>query len=332
MKKILNDPKNCVDECFEGFILSNSKLVKRVGSGTVIARIDAPIKGKVGIVIGGGAGHEPLFLEYVGRGMADVEVHGRFFAAPSPDLILDGIEAADGGAGVILLYNNYAGDRMNFDIAQDIARSQGKKVETILIHDDIASAPKGRETERRGTTADLLVIKICGSAAEALKPFDEVARITRKAIDNSRSLGVALSPCTIPETGKPTFYIEDDKIEFGMGLHGEAGIKKAELLPADEIATQIVYLLLDDMPLVKGDEVIVLLNSYGSTTRMELFIVACKVHQLFAGKEIKIYATEVGEFCTTQEMAGCSITLMKVDEELKKYYDMPCESPFYKKP
>jgi dihydroxyacetone kinase-like protein len=331
MKKILNDPKDCVDECFEGFILSNSRLVRRVGRGTVIARIDAPIKGKVGIVIGGGAGHEPLFLEYVGKGMADVEIHGRFFAAPSADLILDGIKAADGGEGVILLYNNYAGDRMNFDMAQDIARSQGKKLETILIHDDIASAPRGRESERRGTTSDLLIIKICGSAAEALSSFDEVIRITRKAIDNSRSLGVALSPCTIPETGKPTFYIEDDKIEFGMGLHGEAGIKKAELLPADEIATQIIGLLLEDMPLSSGDEVILLLNSYGSTTRMELYIVARKVHQLFAEKGINIYSTEVGEFCTTQEMAGCSITLLKLDDELKRYYDMQCESPFYKK-
>jgi dihydroxyacetone kinase-like protein len=306
-------------------------LVKRVGKGTVVARIDAPIKGKVGIVIGGGAGHEPLFLEYVGKGMADVEVQGRFFAAPSPDLVLDGIGAADGKAGVILLYNNYAGDRMNFDIAQDIARSQGRQVETILIHDDIASAPKGKETERRGTTADLLVIKICGCAAEVGNSFEDVVRITRKAIDNSRSLGVALSPCTIPETGKTTFFIENGKIEFGMGLHGEAGIRKADLLPADEIATLIIDLLLEDMPLTRGDEVILLLNSYGSTTRMELFIVARKVHHLFAEKGIKIHSTEVGEFCTTQEMAGCSITLMKVDDELKKYYDMPCESPFYKK-
>ncbi|MCL5986402.1 MAG: dihydroxyacetone kinase subunit DhaK [Actinobacteria bacterium] len=331
MKKMLNDPRRCIDECFEGFILSNSKLVKRIGKGTVVARIDAPIKGKVGIVIGGGGGHEPLFLEYIGAGMADVEVHGRFFAAPSADLILEGIDAADGNKGVILLYNNYAGDRLNFDMAQDIARSAGKRIETILIHDDIASAPKGKESERRGTTADMLVIKVCGAAAEALNSFDEVVRITEKAINNSRSLGVALSPPTIPETGKPTFTIEDDKIEFGMGLHGEAGIKKADLLSADEIATQIIDLLLYDMPLSRGDEVILLLNSYGSTTRMELYIVARKVHQIFANKGINIYATEVGEFCTTQEMAGCSVTLMKIDDELKRYYDMPAESPFYKK-
>ena len=331
MKKILNDPKMAVDESFEGFIYANANKVKQIGNTTVAARIDAPVSGKVGIVIGGGSGHEPLFLEFIGKGMADVAANGMFFAAPSPDQILEAIDAADGGKGVMLLYNNYAGDVMNFDMAQEMAKMQDKRVETVLINDDIASSPKGFENDRRGTTADLLVIKIAGGAAESGADFEQVLAITKKAVDSSRSLGVALAPCTIPETGKPTFFIEEDMIEFGMGLHGEAGIKKVNILKADEITDEIMGRLLADMPLEADAQVLVLVNSYGSTTRMELFIVARRIHQILQEKGIKIYATEVGEFCTTQEMAGCSLTILKLDEELKKYYDMSCDSPFYKK-
>jgi dihydroxyacetone kinase-like protein len=331
MKKILNDPKAAVEESYEGFLYANSKTVKKIGNSMVAARIDAPVPGKVGIVIGGGSGHEPLFLEFIGKGMADVAANGRFFAAPSPDQVLEAIDAADGGKGVMLLYNNYAGDVMNFDMAQEMAKMQDKIVETVLINDDIASSTKGFEKERRGTTADLLIIKIAGSAAESGADFEQVLRITKKAVDASRSIGVALAPCTIPETGKPTFYLEEDMIEFGMGLHGEAGIKKVKMLQADEITDELIELILQDMPLGTDDEVLVLVNSYGSTTRMELFIVVRRIYQLLNEKGIRIHAADIGEFCTTQEMAGCSVTILKLDEELKKYYDMPCNSPFYKK-
>ncbi|MCL5985588.1 MAG: dihydroxyacetone kinase subunit DhaK [Actinobacteria bacterium] len=331
MKKLINNPTKVVDELLEGFAFANAKTIKRIDNYPVFARIDAPIKNKVGIVIGGGAGHEPLFLEYIGKGMADVEVHGRIFAAPSPDYILEATRAANGGAGVIFLYNNYAGDRLNFDIAQDLARSEGIKVDTILIYDDIASGNKGREKERRGTAADLVVIKIAGAVSESMKPFEEVKRVVEKARDNSRSIGVSLSSCTLPETGKQTFDLEFDKIEFGMGLHGEAGIKRMDMQTADEIVSIMVPLLIEDLPFKKGDEIIVTINGYGATTRMELFIVYRKAHAMLMDYGITVFAAEIGEFCTTQEMAGCSITFTKIDDELKKYYQMPCISPFYKK-
>jgi dihydroxyacetone kinase-like protein len=285
----------------------------------------------VGIVIGGGAGHEPLFLEYIGEGMADVEVHGQIFSSPSPDIIYEGIKAADSGKGVILLYNNYTGDVMNFDMAQEMARDEGILVDTVLINDEISSADKENKEDRRGTTADHLVIKIAGAVSQTDSDFQKVKKVIGKAVYNSRSLGVSLSPCTLPETGMATFEIEEGKMEFGMGLHGEAGIKKVEIMTADETAVTILDLLIDDLPYRKKDLVIALINGYGSTTRMEMFIMMRKIHRYLNDKGISVYASEVGEFCTSQEMAGISITLMKLDDELKKYYDMAANSPGYSK-
>lgn len=331
MRKLINDPENIVEELIEGFVLSNKGKVKRIGNLNVVARADAPIKGKVGIVIGGGAGHEPLFLEYIGKGMADVEVHGHIFAAPTPDQILEGIKAADGGEGVILLYNNYSGDVMNFDMAQDMARDQGIKVDTVLINEEISSAPKERAEDRRGTTADHIIIKIAGAASEEGMGFKELLNLLKKAVYNSRSLGVSLSACTLPETGRATFELEEGEMEFGMGLHGEAGIKRVNLMDADSTAIIILDHLIADLPYSKGDEVISIINGYGSTTRMEMFIIARKIHSYLKDKGISIYSTEIGEFCTSQEMAGISITLIKLDGELNRYYDMLADSPGYKK-
>jgi len=331
MKKLINNPENIVNELIEGFVLTSKGKVKRIGSLNVVARADAPVKGKVGIVIGGGAGHEPLFLEYIGKGMADVEVHGQIFAAPTPNIILEAIKAADGGSGVILLYNNYAGDVLNFDMAQDMARDKGIKVDTVRVNDEISSAPLERAYDRRGTTSDHIIIKIAGAASESGLPFDSVIKLLKKTIYNSRSLGVSLSPCSLPETGKPTFVLEEGKMEFGMGLHGEDGIKRVDLMSADKTAETILDLLIKDLPYKKGDEVITIVNGYGSTTRMEMFIVARRIHSYLNDKGISIYASEVGEFCTSQEMAGISITLIKLDDEIKKYFDMPADSPGYVK-
>ncbi len=331
MRKLINNPENVVDELIEGFVLSNNRKVKRIKGLNVVARADAPIKGKVGIVIGGGAGHEPLFLEYIGKGMADCEVHGQVFAAPTPDKIIEAIRAADGGAGVILLYNNYAGDVMNFDMAQDMARQEGIKVGTVRINDEISSAPRERAQDRRGTTSDHVIIKIAGAASEEGLDFKTIIKLLKKAIYNSRSLGVSLSACTLPETGQATFELEEGKMEFGMGLHGEAGIKRVNLMDADTTATTILGLLIEDLPFSKGDSVIAIVNGYGSTTRMEMFIVARKIHSYLGQSGIKIYATEIGEFCTSQEMAGISITLIKLDSDIKKYYEAPANSPGYKK-
>ncbi len=332
MKKLINDPRNVVQELVEGFVLANEGSVRKHPRVNAVIRRDAPVQGKVGIVIGGGAGHEPLFLEYVGRGMADAEAHGQIFAAPAPGVVLEAIRAVDGGAGVMLLYNNYAGDVLNFDAAQESARAEGRRVETVLVNDEIASAPKGREQERRGTTSDHVVIKIAGAAAERQLPLEEVMRIARKAIAGARSLGVALSSCTLPATGREIFELPDDMMEVGMGLHGEPGVERIGLQSADATAERIVSRIVEDLPYRRGDRIVLVVNGYGATTRMEMFIVNRKVRSLLRDLGIEVYATEVGEFCTSQEMKGLSVTFLRLDEELRELYDQPCDSPFYKRP
>jgi len=330
MRKFINNPDNISQELIDGFVLTNAKDVKRI-SPHVCARIDAPIKDKVGIVIGGGAGHEPLFLEFIGKGMADASVHGQIFAAPSPNQIIQAIRAADSGSGVILLYNNYAGDVLNFDMAQDMAQDEDIRVETVLINDEISAFPVEKQEERRGTTADHVVIHIAGAAAEAGLDFDSLKTLITKAIFNSRSLGVSTSACTLPETGKATFSLEDGRMEFGMGIHGEAGVRQTDLKTADATAEALIDDIVKDLPFESGDEVIALINGYGATTRMEMFLVMRRMHSYLEEKGISIHATELGEFCTAQEMAGVSVTLTKLDDELKKYYNMPANSPGYKK-
>lgn len=331
VKKLINDPGNIVEELIEGFILVNSKKVKRINGFNALKRADAPVKNKVGIVIGGGAGHEPLFLEYIGDGMADAVAHGQVFAAPSPDNILSAIREVNSGSGVLLLYNNYAGDVLNFDIAQDMARDEGIDVRTVLINDEISSAPLERREERRGTTADHIIIKLAGAASRAGLNLTDLEKFLNRAVFNSRSLGVSLSACSLPQTGLSTFTLEEGKMEFGMGLHGEAGVKKVDLMTADETAKTLTDYILKDLPFENNDEVILIVNGYGSTTRLEMFIVAKSIYKFLSGKKINIYASEVGEFCTSQEMAGISVTLIKLDDEIKKYYDEPADSPGYLK-
>ena len=330
MRKLINDPENLAVELIDGFCVTNKKKVKRIAPH-VCARVEAPIPGKVGIVIGGGAGHEPLFLEFIGKGMADASVHGQVFTAPTPDKVLDAIKAADSGNGVILLYNNYAGDVMNFDMGQDFARLEGIKVETVLINDEISAFPPEKAEERRGTTADHLVIHVAGAAAEAGMPFDELKALIERAVFNCRSLGVSTSECTLPETGLKTFELPEGRMEFGMGIHGEAGIEQVDLMTADATAERLINDIVKDLPFKAGDEVIALVNGYGATTRMEMFIVMRHMHKYLEKLGMKVYDTELGEFCTAQEMAGVSVTLMKLDDELKKYYDAPADSPGYVK-
>jgi phosphoenolpyruvate---glycerone phosphotransferase subunit DhaK len=331
MKKLINDPRNVVQELIEGFILANEQTVRKHPRVNAVIRRDAPVRGKVGIVIGGGAGHEPLFLEYVGRGMADAEAHGQIFAAPAPTIVLEAIRAVNGGAGVMLLYNNYAGDVLNFDMAQEKALAEGISVRTVLINDEIASAPRGQEAQRRGTTADHIVIKIAGAAAENLLSLEDVVRVTRKAIAGSRSLGVALSSCTLPATGREIFDLPDGMMELGMGLHGEPGVERTPLLSADQTTERIVPRIVEDLPYRRGDQIVLIVNGYGATTRMELFIVNRKIRAMLADLGIRVHGTEVGEFCTSQEMKGVSVTFVRLDDELRLLYDQPCDSPFYKK-
>jgi dihydroxyacetone kinase-like protein len=331
MQKLINNPKDIVNELIDGYVAANKDVVKRIQDYTITARKDIPVKGKVAIVTGGGSGHEPLFGEYVGKGMADAAAQGQIFASPSSAIILEAIKAVDGGKGVLLVYCNYAGDVLNFEMAQEMAVDEGFKVDQVRINDDISSATKDRREGRRGTTAAPLVLKIAGAASEAGLDFESLKKIVQNAVDNSRSLGVSLSACTLPETGLATFSLEDGKMEFGMGLHGEAGIKKVDILSADDTAVTILDLIIEDLPFKSGDQVAALINGYGSTTRMEMCIIARKLHSYLGEKQIAVHSTDIGEFCTSLEMAGISITLMKLDEELKKYYEMPCFAPGFRK-
>jgi len=320
MKKLINKPSQIVDELIDGFVAANKTRVKRLENHTIVARNDIPIKDKVAIITGGGSGHEPLFIGYVGKGLADAAAHGQIFASPSSAIILEAIKACDSGKGVLLVYCNYAGDVLNFEMAQDLARDEGIKVEQVRINDDVSSGSKDEMERRRGTTATPIILKIAGSASSTGMELAPLKALVQKAVDNSRSLGVSLSACTLPETGVATFSLEEGKMEFGMGLHGEAGIKKVDIMTADETVKTILDILIDDLPFKKGDEVVALINGYGSTTYMEMFIISRKLNSYLAEKGITVHTIEIGEFCTSQEMAGISISLLKLDDELKKYY------------
>jgi dihydroxyacetone kinase-like protein len=328
MKKLINDPFQVTVESVEGYADAYPEIVRLI-SPHVVARREAPIKGKVGVVIGGGSGHEPLFLGWIGHGMADAAVLGEVFAAPSPPFILDATKTANGGKGVLYVYGNYSGDNMNFDMASEMAKEDGIETETVRVWDDIASAPPERADERRGLAGDLFVIKVAGAKAEAGASLSEVKKTAERARDNSRTLAVALSPATIPASGQPTFTIGDKEMYFGIGAHGERGIRKTGLLSADETAQILVDEVTKDLSLKAGDEVDVIVNGYGSTTLMELYIMNRKVHDILGKMRIHIHRTDVGNFLTTQEMAGASVTLMRLDSELKACYDSPACTPTF---
>ena len=275
------------------------------------------------LVIGGGSGHEPLFHGFVGDNLADAAACGEVFAAPSPDLILDTVKAAHRGKGVVFVYGNYAGDNMNFDIAAELAEAEGIATRTVRVWDDVAAAPLERISERRGIAGDFFVIKIAGAAAAELDDLDAVCRAATKARDNTRSIGVALAAGSIPETGERTFELADDEIEVGMGAHGEPGVVRQKMTQADPLADQMIDMVLKDLPFRRGDEVAVLYNNLGSTTQMEMLIVARRVAKVLAEAGIRVYRTDMGAYLTCQEMAGMSITLMKLDDELKTYLDRP---------
>jgi dihydroxyacetone kinase-like protein len=287
--------------------------------------------GKVGLLIGGGSGHEPLFHGFIGENMGDGAACGNIFAAPTPDVILEATRALNQGNGVLYLYNNYAGDNMNFDIAAEMAAEQGIEVQTVRIWDDVAAAPPERKEDRRGIAGDVFIIKIAGSVSATVKDLKEIVRVTEKARDNTRSMGVAVAAGSIPETGEPTFELPEDEIEIGMGLHGEPGVSREKMIPADALVQEMMNRLIVDLPFRKNDEVCLLINDLGSTTMMELLIVNRKVREVLREKQIAVYDTVMGSFCTCQEMAGFSISMMKLDDELKRYYDMPADSFGFKK-
>jgi len=327
-KKILNDPKKVVAEMLDGLLLANDGRLRRVDKHAALVRTDIP-DGKVALLIGGGSGHEPLFHGFVGKNMGDGAACGQVFAAPSPDTIVAAAKAVHRGKGILFLYGNYAGDNMNFDMAAEMLEDDGIEVCTVRVCDDVAAAPPERMHDRRGIAGDIYMIKVVGGASSELKTLAEVERVALKAQGSVRTMGVAVSAGSIPETGKLTFELADDEIEIGMGAHGEAGIARQKMKPADAVADEIMDKILSDLPFKRGDEVALMINNFGATTMMEMLIVNRRVRQILEREGIIVHRTDVGTWLTVQEMAGFSVTLMKLDDELKRYLDMPAESLGY---
>lgn len=330
-KKIINDPKQVVPELLEGLVLAYNGSVKAL-DGCPSALVKTTLQpDRVALLVGGGSGHEPLFHGFIGENMADGAACGNIFAAPSPDIILEATKAVHRGKGVIYLYGNYAGDNMNFDIAAEMAEDEGIDVKTVRVWDDVASAPADRFEDRRGIAGDLPLIKLGGGIVAKVNDLSEATALLTRARDNTRSIGVALSAGSIPETGEYTFTLPEDELEIGMGVHGEAGVSREKLIPADEVADKMVAELLKEGIFNSGDSVVLLINNLGSTTMMECLIVNRRVRKILQDKGIEVYDSDVGSYVTCQEMAGCSITLTKLDDELKKFWDLPSSSYGYKK-
>lgn len=331
VKQILNeDVSNVVSESLAGYIHAYNKLYKRIGEYTSFI-YKGHRKDKVALVIGGGSGHDPLFSGFVGAGLADACASGNICASPNPELIKVTAQAVDQGKGVLFVYGNYAGDNLNFDMAEELCQAEGMKTAHVREWDDFASAPKERITDRRGIAGDIYTIKIAGAACDAGLELKEVLRITEKARDNTSSIGLATSPGTLPGNEKPTFEIDDDEMEFGMGLHGEPGIERTKMLPCNEMVERMYQELKKEMDLKEGEEVAVLVNGLGSTPLISLNLAYYELHKRLHRDGIKVYDAEIKSWCTCMEMGGFSITLLRLDEELKKYYDAPCYSPYYAK-
>lgn len=329
-KKIINRGDDAVDEMLDGILAAHGNLIERIEEAprAIVAR-NGPRKGKVGLIIGGGSGHEPTFLGFVGKGLADAAAVGNVFASPPPDPILACTKAVDGGAGVLYMYGNYAGDVMNFDMAAEMAAMDDIEVRTVLTTDDIASAPPAEREKRRGVAGNFFIFKAAGAACDMMLPLDECERIARKANERTSTIGVALSPCSLPQTRKWNFEIGESEMEIGMGIHGEPGMVREPLATADEITDRIMDSLLAEMALESGSRVAVLVNSLGATPLMELYIMNRRVHQRLAGAGIEVHRTWVGNYCTSLEMAGASITLFDLDDELTRMLDHPCQCAMF---
>jgi dihydroxyacetone kinase-like protein len=330
MRKIINKPENFVDEMVDGIIAAYGDRLKLLkGDRRIILSAYPKKEGKVGIVTAGGSGHLPLFLGYVGQGMLDGCAVGNVFASPSSQKMADMIRACDSGKGVLCLFGNYGGDVMNFEMARELVEFDDIKTTVALGRDDTASAPKESADKRRGVAGIVFAYKIAGAAADKLLSLEEVTALTQRALDRTRSLGVALSPCIVPEAGKPTFSINDDEIEIGMGIHGEKGIEVRKMISADEVAQIAFDRITADMDIAKGDEVSVLINGLGGTPLEEQFILYRKVHALLETAGARVFMPHIGEFATSMEMQGLSVSIIKLDGELKELLRAPASTPFY---
>ena len=328
MKKIINDPNQVVSEMLLGLSKANPNVVYAGEGVEVISRKEKKVN-KVGVISGGGSGHEPAHAGYVGRGMLDAAVAGNVFASPSPDRIIEGIKAADSGAGVLMVIKNYSGDIMNFEMAGELADMEDIKTASVVVKDDVAVPNSTYSTGRRGIAGTVFVHKVAGAAAEQGKSLEEVQAATQKAADNVRSMGMAMSPCILPGVGTPGFTLAEDEVEIGMGIHGEPGVNRETLVPAKELAEKLLGHILADYDYT-GSEVAVMVNGLGGTPLMELYILYNEVEKILTEKGIQIYRTFVGNYMTSLEMSGCSVTLLKLDDELKGYLDYPSEAPGFR--
>lgn len=327
MKKLINNPEDVVREELEGIELAHPDLVKVFYDPNYIVRADAPVQGKVALVSGGGSGHEPMHGGFVGMGMLDAACPGAVFTSPTPDQMLEATKAVNGGAGVLHIVKNYTGDIMNFEMAAELAQAEGIDIESVVIDDDVAVQDSLYTAGRRGVGTTVLVEKICGAAAEEGRSLAEVAELCRKVNDWGRSMGMALTSCTVPHVGKPTFDLPEDEMEIGIGIHGEPGRERMKVKSADEITAMLMEPVIKDLPYKSGDEVLMFVNGMGGTPLIELYIVYRKAVEIAEKHGVKVVRNLIGPYITSLEMAGASITLLKLDDDLKKLWDAPVNTP-----
>ena len=325
MQKIINHADEVVDEMIEGFVKAHPNLIAKTDNPRVLKYKAAPIANKVGIVTGGGSGHKPAFIGYIGKNMVDAVAAGEIFSSPPAQMFYDAFKAADAGKGVACLYGNYAGDNMNVKMAIDMAEDDDIEVKTVVANDDVPSASADQLDKRRGVAGEILMWKVGGAKAALGGSLDEVIAAAQKAIDNTRSMGIGLSPCTIPEVGHPNFKIEEGKMEVGIGHHGEPGLEVCDLETSAQVAKRMTDIILPDLPFTQGDGVVVLVSGLGSTPLMELYILFNEVEKILADAGINVTLPYVGNYFTSLEMAGVTLTLMKLDDELKQCMDIECD-------
>ena len=326
MQKIINHAQDVVDDMLRGFVLAHPDLVTTTENSRVLKSVHAPVAGKVGIVTGGGSGHKPAFIGYLGRNLCDAVAVGEIFSSPPAQMFYDAFKAAHGGKGIACLYGNYAGDNMNVKMAIEMAREDGLDVKTVVANDDVPSAAKDQPMKRRGVAGEILMWKVGGAKAALGGSLDEVITAAQKAINNTRSMGIGLSACAIPEVGHPNFTIAPGTMEVGIGHHGEPGLEVVPLETAAQMARRMVDLIVADLPYTSGDEVVALVSGLGSTPAMELYIFFSEVEKLLSARGIKIHRPYIGNLFTSLEMAGVTVTLMKLDDELKQCIDFEADS------
>src|SRR5436305_4066207 len=327
MKKLINQPENVVKEALAGMQAAHADLIRVDIEQQVIVRKDAPVQGKVGVISGGGSGHEPMHGGFVGRGMLDAACPGAVFTSPVPDQMLEATRAVNGGAGVLRIVKNYTGDVLNFEMAAELAAADGIDVESVVTNDDVAVQDSLYTAGRRGVGVTVLLEKIVGGFAETGAPLADVAALARKVNDHGRSMGMALTSCTVPAAGKPTFELGEDEMEIGIGIHGEPGRRRVKLAPASEITEMLAIPVIEDLGLKAGERVLAFVNGMGGTPLIELYVVANELAKILRGKDITIARSLIGSYITSLEMAGCSITLLRLDDDLIRYWAAPVHTP-----